>query len=97
MSDDIIPLEITDELDLHTFSPKDVKFLVPDYLQLCREKNILQVRVIHGKGKGSMLRTVHAILGRLEYVSHFKLAEEHRGSWGATIVDLKPEKKSQKP
>jgi hypothetical protein len=27
-----VPLEIDGELDLHTFSPKDLKTLIPDYL-----------------------------------------------------------------
>jgi dsDNA-specific endonuclease/ATPase MutS2 len=77
-------------LDLHTFEPRDVKELVPDYLALCRERGILQVRIIHGKGTGALRRTVHAILGRLSEVESFRLAMEDEGGWGATIVILKP-------
>ena len=78
-------------LDLHTFHPRELKGLLPDYLQACREKGILKVRVVHGKGTGSLRRSVHAILGRLPEVVGYHLAGEDGGSWGATLVELKPE------
>ncbi|HWR68032.1 MAG TPA: Smr/MutS family protein, partial [Desulfomonilia bacterium] len=55
-------LVVDGTLDLHMFSPRDIKDLVPDYLEECREKGILSVRIIHGKGTGTLRRTVHAIL-----------------------------------
>ncbi len=87
---DSIELPIDGVLDLHTFQPRDVKGLVRDYLDACRERKILQVRIIHGKGTGSLRRTVHSILGQLPEVASFQLAGEGRGEWGATIVELKP-------
>ncbi|MEJ2136555.1 MAG: Smr/MutS family protein, partial [Desulfofustis sp.] len=53
-------LEIDGTLDLHQFSPRDVKTLVPDYLRECLQKEIYEVRIIHGKGKGVLRRSVHA-------------------------------------
>jgi DNA-nicking Smr family endonuclease len=82
-----IPIDGT--LDLHTFSPKDVKELVPDYLEACREKGILSVRIIHGKGTGQLRQFVHTILQRLPYVATFYTAPD-ASHWGATIVDLYP-------
>ena len=84
----VIPIDGT--LDLHTFNPREVKDLVPDYLALCRDKGILQVRIIHGKGTGAMQRTVHSILARIPEVASFRLAGEDGGGWGATIVILRP-------
>lgn len=76
-------------LDLHTFRPEEVKDLVPEYLSACREQGILQVRVIHGKGTGSLRRTLQSILEKLPCVESFHTAEETGGGWGATIVILK--------
>jgi DNA-nicking Smr family endonuclease len=90
-ADDDIPIDlpIDGTLDLHTFQPQDVKKLVPDYLAECRERGILEVRIIHGKGTGALRRTVHAILSRLPEVVSFGLALEDAGGWGATLVTLR--------
>ena len=84
-----VEVPIDGELDLHLFNPKEVKDLVPDYLEQCAERGIYQVRVIHGKGTGTLLKTVHAILRRLEIVENFELDSGPQGGWGATKVELK--------
>jgi len=84
-----VDLPIDGTLDLHTFRPEEVKDLVPDYLALCRERGILQVRVIHGKGTGTLREIVRAILSRLPEVASFRQADE-QGGWGATLVTLRP-------
>ena len=81
-------IEIDGTLDLHQFSPKDVKNLVPDYLMECRKKDIHEVRIIHGKGKGVLRRTVHSILSKLEYVADYRFDDKMIGNWGATVVRL---------
>lgn len=89
--DDVpIKLPIDGILDLHTFLPREVKELVPDYLAECRGRGIFEVRIIHGKGTGALRRTVHAILSRLPEVASFGLAMEDAGGWGATLVILRP-------
>jgi len=75
-------------LDLHTFQPKEAASVVEEYLRACHEKGILEVKVIHGKGKGVLLRTVHALLEKHPLVQGFKMDSEGSG-WGATIVFLK--------
>ena len=75
-------------LDLHTFHPSEVRDLVGDYLDECQKRGIAEVRIIHGKGKGVLRRTVHAVLERRDDVQHFGLAPPERGGWGATLVTL---------
>jgi len=58
-------------LDLHIFRPEDVKDLVPDYLDECRSRGILNVQIIHGKGTGVLRRIVHSILAGLPEVVEF--------------------------
>jgi DNA-nicking Smr family endonuclease len=90
IDNDPIPLPIDGTLDLHAFRPADIKLLVPDYLEECRKAGIFHVRIIHGKGTGALRRTVHAILDRLDFVAAYRLAGEEGGSWGATLVTLRP-------
>jgi DNA-nicking Smr family endonuclease len=82
-------LPIEGVLDLHTFRPEDIGELVPAYLAECRERGILQVRVVHGKGIGNLKRSVHAILSRMTEVISFAEAGAHYGGSGATIVNLR--------
>lgn len=86
--DDPIEFEINGELDLHTFRPNEIGELVPDYIGLCLEKGILRVRVIHGKGIGTLRETVHALLRKDPRVERFHLADQTEGGWGATIAHL---------
>jgi dsDNA-specific endonuclease/ATPase MutS2 len=86
---DTVELPIDGILDLHAFAPADVKELVPEYLAACRERGILRVRIIHGKGIGEMMKTVHAILKRIREVESFELAGPREGGTGATIVVLR--------
>jgi len=85
-----IELAINGELDLHTFGPSDLGDLIPDYIEACQEKGIRRVRIIHGKGIGTLRETVHALLRKHPQVERFHLAGPGEGSWGATIGYLKP-------
>ncbi len=89
--DEAVEYPIDGELDLHLFQPKEVKDLVPEYLRACLDRGIYEVRVVHGKGKGVLAKTVHAVLERLEIVERFHVDWGSRGSWGATRVYLKDE------
>ena len=89
-NEDVVEFPIDGILDLHTFNAREVKDLVPDYLAECRNRDIIQVRIIHGKGTGTLRRTVHSILSRLPEVRDFTLLGNDGGGWGATKVTLWP-------
>jgi len=84
-----VVLAIDGILDLHHFSPKDLKTLVPDYLEECWKKGIMEIKIIHGKGTGNLRRSVHALLQRNSLVADYRQADSQSGSWGATIVTLR--------
>jgi len=74
-------------LDLHAFRPEETGDLVDDYLDACQEHGIREVRIIHGKGRGTLRRIVHARLDRRHDVGAYRLAGDASG-WGATLVIL---------
>jgi DNA-nicking Smr family endonuclease len=86
-NDDVITPELTDQLDLHTFLPKECADVVEEYLVAAREAGFASVRIIHGKGTGTLRRVVHAVLERHTAVASFEQAD---ANWGATRVHLKP-------
>ena len=85
-----VEIPINGILDLHTFHPRDVKKLVPHYLELCQERGILEIRIIHGKGTGTLRRTVHSLLDKNRRVASYSLDSGSAGGWGATLVNLHP-------
>jgi dsDNA-specific endonuclease/ATPase MutS2 len=89
ITDDPVELVIDGVLDLHTFSPKDVKDLVPEYIGECLRRGITDLRIIHGKGTGALKAMVHSLLGKDPRVASFKDAGIGAGGWGATEVSLK--------
>ena len=88
-SAEVVELEINGELDLHTFPPSQVSSLVADYLDECVSRGITDVRIVHGKGRGVLRRTVEAALQRHPRVVDYRLGGEGAGGWGATLVRLK--------
>lgn len=78
-----VEIEITPELDLHTFQPREVSSLLEDYLLACWQKSIMKVRIIHGKGSGALRIGVHEKLARMSLVAAITWpASADTGGWG---------------
>jgi hypothetical protein len=84
-----VTMPVDGELDLHSFSPKEVKALVLETIEQHRARGILALRIVHGKGIGNLRRTVHALLERHPGVASYRLGGHGEGSWGATLVELR--------
>jgi DNA-nicking Smr family endonuclease len=87
---DPICAPLTGELDLHTFLPRECAEIVAEYVRAAQEAGMTAVRIVHGKGTGTLRRMVHAALERHPAVRAYRLADERGGSWGATLVELHP-------
>ena len=86
---DPVKLPVEDVLDLHTFKPKEIPELLEDYFSECIQAGIFSVRVIHGKGSGTLKKRVHALLKKNPLVDAFRNAPPEAGGWGAPLVELK--------
>lgn len=87
---ELVEHPIGPELDLHTFRPGDIGSLLPEYFAECRKRGIRRVRIIHGKGSGSLRAGVHQLLEKLPEVEQFIWpADKASGSWGATWVMIR--------
>ena len=87
--DDPVEYPIDGTLDLHQFSPKETKEIVPEYIRECLQRGILTLRIVHGKGIGVQREIVRSILEDHPNVVSFRHEGGSGGSWGATVVDLK--------
>jgi DNA mismatch repair protein MutS2 len=63
--------------------PKMERFLQDKYLE-----GYGQVKIIHGKGTGTLRLSVRRELGRHSLVKRFRPGENYEGGEGVTIVEL---------
>ncbi len=47
------------------------------------------LRIVHGKGAGTLRRAIREELGRSRYVSSFRPGETYEGGEGVTVAQLK--------
>jgi len=76
------------ELDLHGFRPRDLSDIVKEFLEDCRRRRVLEVRIIHGRGRAQLARSVHSLLARYPGIEGYAFATQPYGGMGATWVRL---------
>jgi dsDNA-specific endonuclease/ATPase MutS2 len=81
-----VDLPISEEIDLHAFRPQDILPVVESYLEACVERGFVEVRLVHGRGRGVQRAAIHRLLRGRPDVAHFSDASPVSGGWGATIV-----------
>jgi len=92
-SDPVVKIPIDGVLDLHTFQPREVKELLNDYIEECLKNEIYELRIIHGKGTGTLKAVVRSVLKKHPSVVSYTDGDLMSGSWGATLVTLKRERR----
>lgn len=85
-----VHLPIDGTLDLHAFAPADCREVLREYIHAAQEAGIRQIRIVHGKGIGTLREIVHAELRRNRAVHSWSLADASGGGWGATLARLLP-------
>ena len=74
------------ELDLHAFAPADIVSVVEEYINEAARKGLVEVRVVHGRGRGVQRGQVQAALERHPLVLEF--CDDPASHLGATLVRL---------
>jgi DNA-nicking Smr family endonuclease len=64
--------------------------VVADYLDECRRRGVLEVRIVHGRGRGVRRAEVRRLLAARADVREVREAAPAAGGWGATLVVLAP-------
>jgi DNA-nicking Smr family endonuclease len=82
-----VPIE--NAIDLHTFTPRDIKSVVEEYVNAAWERGLREVRLIHGRGRGVQRGIVQQALERHPLVIEFWDAPETH--LGATVARLRDE------
>ncbi|MFQ5635715.1 MAG: Smr/MutS family protein [Gammaproteobacteria bacterium] len=85
---------IQEEIDLHGMTGDEARLALRDFIRECRDRRLVCVRVIHGKGLGSGPRGpvlkagVNRWLSRWDEVAAFCSARPRHGGTGAIYVLL---------
>lgn len=79
---------VSRELDLRGQRAADALELLERFLDQAAMAGLGQVRIVHGKGTGTLKREVEAALGRHPLVESSRTGESGEGGWGVTVVAL---------
>lgn len=76
------------ELDLHARTVEEAIPLVEEFLTDAYSRGWRRVRIVHGKGTGTLRLEVDRYLSRSSLVSRYGPADRFHGGSGATEVEL---------
>jgi DNA mismatch repair protein MutS2 len=76
------------ELDLHAMTVDEALPLLHEYLNDVCLAGLKEVRIVHGKGTGTLRQAVMRELKKHPLVKSFRIGGRFEGSTGATVVFL---------
>jgi len=76
------------ELRIRHLTVDEALFRLERYLNDAFMSGLPSVRIVHGKGTGTLRRAVHKALTRHPLVKSFRLADYGEGDYGVTVVEL---------
>ena len=80
--------EVDRELRIRRLTVDDALFRLDQYLNDAFMAGLPFVRIVHGKGMGTLRHAIHEVLAEHPLVKSFRLGGYGEGDYGVTIVDL---------
>lgn len=77
------------EINVIGFNVEDAIFTIDKYLDDCYLAKLNTVRIVHGKGTGTLRKGIHQFLKTNSHVKGFRLGTFGEGEMGVTVVELK--------
>ncbi len=76
------------ELRLRHLTVDEALFRLDQYLNDAFMAGLPSVRIVHGKGTGTLRQAVHEVLAKHPLVKSFRPGDYGEGDYGVTIVEL---------
>jgi DNA mismatch repair protein MutS2 len=76
------------ELRLRRLTVDEALWRLDQYLYDAFMAGLSSVRIVHGKGTGTLRRAVHESLAKHPLVKSYRLGDYGEGDYGVTIVEL---------
>jgi len=76
------------ELMLRHLTVDEALFQLDQYLNDAFMAGLPSVRIVHGKGTGTLRRAIHQVLAKHPLVKSYRLGDYGEGDYGVTIVEL---------
>ena len=79
---------VESELYVRRLKVEEALPLIDPYLNAAFMADLPVVRIVHGKGTGTLRKVVHEVLAKHPLVKSFRLGDYNEGSFGVTIVEM---------
>jgi len=76
------------ELHLRHLTVDEALFRLDQYLNDAFMADLPSVRIVHGKGTGTLRQAVHNLLDKHPLVKSYRLGDYGEGDYGVTIVEM---------
>ena len=77
------------EINVIGYNVEDAIFTIDKYLDDCYLAKLNTVRIVHGKGTGTLRKGIHTFLKTHSHVKSYRLGTFGEGEMGVTVVELK--------
>ena len=81
--------QATTEINVIGYTVSDALFVIDKYLDDCYIAKLKNIRIVHGKGTGTLRTNIHTFLKKHPHVKSFRIGTFGEGENGVTIVELK--------